>query len=256
LLTDCFGIARIAHRLRAHAATTLAATLTPSTDQNDYNACDGYQHCNVAPTASINITGLTHGMSSASLQENLVLCNTAALGSGFNITLPVEDVGSTANRRFSFSNGAVTLAPRDCVALIYNLDPDRWMQTSPAVTGQFDLAAPVYYPSRVPTWITGDGTLKPTGTLPYQVSVASYVSFAGHPNPGVTYYAYAIWAGPTNVGSASTMLAYVRQDNWGGAWKSLSAMMPAGWYYDITATDDNGGGTLSSRLFWYEQTLQ
>jgi hypothetical protein len=113
----------------AHAESTLQ---TPGASQNDYTGCNHFEVCSIAPTASINITGLTHNMSGLSVSEQLTMCNTAAIGSGFNLTLTDEDGASTANRRFAFSaSTAKVLVPRSCILLRYNQDIDRWMAVGP-----------------------------------------------------------------------------------------------------------------------------
>lgn len=124
--------------------------------------------------------------------------------------------------------------------------------------GGFTVGAPVSKLPRVPVfdYNAAVGSSQPTNNLRYSVATAAFVTFAGHPNPGTTFYMYAIWIGPTADKATAIYTSLVRQDSWGGAWKQVQAMVPAGWYYDVVATDDNGGGTSSSQRIWSEQALQ
>ncbi len=97
-------------------------TVTPSTNQNDYNPT-GLKYCNILRAnigATMKITGLQGGFEG----RRIVICNQST---DFLLWLENENTASTAAYRFTLPGGfPAFLMPGDIIELIYNGTDSRW----------------------------------------------------------------------------------------------------------------------------------
>lgn len=121
-------------------------TATPSSSQNDYNPTgwDGTEpdkatHLRIAPTATIEITGLAGGTEG----RIAILTNATTGTSGEMILLEEESASSTAANRFTFADGSPRfMMPGASIQLIYDATTSRWRSMGAApLDARFDVWA-------------------------------------------------------------------------------------------------------------------
>lgn len=138
-------------------------SVTPASDQNDYNPTN-FSSCtflNVAPTASIKITGLVPG----NTDRYLVITNTAT---DYLLILERESASSSAANRFTWSpvSAWLFLMPGDSFTFIYDSTLSRWVLIggSAAFNNQFHNYSDCHGASVYGTSVTGTGASFQAGT--------------------------------------------------------------------------------------------